>query len=288
MADNPLKRHFRQSSLSVRLPSMGLWYTDDDVELIVGADGKKELSIFPLTSVDDVLLNTPDSMLNGHSLEKVIKSCAPGVKNVKKLMLPDLETIFVGIKSATNNGKVEYARSCPKCEFENVFDMLCQKLLETSTFVNEDDLTIKFSDELLIHVKPYDFEMRQMFIKREFDEERTLRALDTPNNTLDELEKAAILGESVDRLSKITFTLVSRSIEKIVMLKDNITITNMEHINEWLVSISKQQADIIIEAVNKLNAVGIIKTIPVVCSSCGHQWEDALTFDPSSFFAKRS
>jgi hypothetical protein len=39
-------------------------------------------------------------MLNGHSLEKVIKSCAPGVKNVKKLMLPEevAEVVFAQTK----------------------------------------------------------------------------------------------------------------------------------------------------------------------------------------------
>ena len=71
-------------------------------------------------------------------------------------------------------------------------------------------------------------------------------------------------------------------------LKDNITVTESEHINEWLVGISKQQADMVIDTVNKLNATGIMKKIQVQCTACEHTWEDPLNFDPTSFFVKRS
>ena len=147
---------------------------------------------------------------------------------------------------------------------------------------------MKFNDDLIVHVKPYDFEMRQLFIKREFEEERAIRAIELADQDMDDITKAAVLGESVDRLSHITFELVSRSIEKIELIKEGATVTDRAHISEWLMGISKQQADMVIEAVNKLNATGVTKKVPVICESCGNQWEDALSFDPTSFFAKRS
>lgn len=284
MSDNPLKRHFREVSNFVWLPSKGRWYSPTDVELT----DENKLAVYPMTSTDSIMLNTPDAMLSGHALEKVIQNCCPGIKNIKKLLIPDLDVIFVAIKSATNNGKVEYERKCPKCNADNLYDISCEMLLNSMTFVDEDDLTIKFNDDLIIHVKPYDFEMRQIFIKREFEEEKTLRLLDAQNTEINELDKANILGESVERLSKITFTLVSRSIEKIIMIKEGLTVVDQNHINEWLVNISKEQSDMIVDSVNKLNAIGVSKVIPVMCTSCNHQWEDAITFDPTSFFGKRS
>jgi hypothetical protein len=268
----------------VRLPSRGLWYKNGEVELTE----ENEVAVYPMAAIDDIMLNTPDAMLNGQALEKVVVSCVPGVKNVKKLTLPDLDALFVGIKSATHGGRVEYDRKCPKCEHENTFEMNCQALLDSSTFVDDGDLSLKFNDDLVIHVKPYDFEMRQLFIKREFEEEKTIRAIEAENKDMDEMDKAAILSESVDRLSQITFQLVSRSIEKIVLIKEGVTVSEPGHISEWLMGISKQQADLVIEAVNKLNNVGIIKKIPVMCEGCGNQWEDTLSFDPTSFFGKRS
>lgn len=284
MSSNPLKRYFRQPSMYVRLPSRGIWYKNGEVEMTED----NEVAVYPMAAIDDIMLNTPDAMLNGQALEKVVSSCVPGVKNVKRVTLPDLDAMFVGIKSATSNGRVDYDRKCPSCSHENTFEMNCQALLDSSSFIEDGDLTLKFNDDLVVHVKPYDFEMRQMFIKREFEEEKTIRAIEASNQDMDEIDKAAVLSESVDRLSHITFQLVSRSIEKIELIKENVTVTDQEHISEWLMGISKPQADLVIEAVNKLNSVGIMKKIPVMCENCGHQWEDALSFDPTSFFAKRS
>ena len=284
MENNPLKQYFRQPAIYVKLPSKGRWY--DDGSVLVNEDG--EVPIYPMSAIDDIMLNTPDAMLNGHALEKVITNCVPSVKDPKRLFLPDLEALFVGIKAATNNGVSDYDRKCPKCQHENNFELNCQALLDGTTFIDENDLTIKFGADLIVHVKPYDFEMRQMFIRREVEEEKTIRAIDAANETLDELGKAAVLAEGVDRLAQITFALVARSIEKVIMLRENITVIEPRHINEWLMEISKPQADIVIDAVNKLNSFGVIKNIPVQCTQCGHAWEDPISFDPTSFFGKRS
>lgn len=262
---------------------MAKWYSDDQVETT--DDG--EIAVYPMGAIDDIMLNTPDAMLNGRALENVIRSCAPGIKDVKRFMIPDLEAVFVGIKSATSSGKTDYERKCPSCGHENTFDLNCQAILNSMTFIDENDLTIRFNDDMVVHVRPYDFEMRQLFIKREFEEEKAMRALESSSST-DEIERAATLSASVDRMAKITFALVSKSIEKIQLIKEGQMVTDPDHISEWLTSISKQQAEMVIEAVNKLNQVGVMKKISVSCENCGHSWEDPLSFDPTSFFGKRS
>jgi len=282
MTDNPLKQYFRQPNTYVRLPTQGRWYTPDD--LTMAADG--ELAVYPMGAIDDILLNTPDAMLNGQALEKVVKNCVPDIKNVKRIMIPDLDAIFVAMKAASNNGKADYERKCPNCEHENTFELNCSSLLDTMTTVDVNDTFIKFGNDLTIYVKPYDVEMRQLFIKKEFEEEKAIRALDL-NKEMDEIEKASKLSESVDRIAQLTFNLVARSIEKIVIHAGDITVTDPTHIREWLLGITKEQSDIVIETVNNLNKVGIMKELTVTCTSCSHQWQDQLSFDPTSFFGKR-
>jgi len=284
MTSNPLQQFFRQPSVYLRLPTKGKWYTSEIVE----TTADNELAVYPLSAMNDIMLNTPDAMLNGQALENVIKDCAPGIKDVKRFLLPDVEALFLAIKSASNGGKIDIDRKCPKCEADNTYELNCSYLLDSSTFLNEDDLTTQFSDELVIHVRPYDFEMRQLFLKREFEEEKTFRNINAQGDAIDDITKAKLMAESIERLSKLTFSLVSRSIEKIVILKQNVTVTDREHINEWLVGISKAQAEIVMEAVDKINKIGIPKTLTAQCTSCGHSWEDALSFDPASFFGKRS
>lgn len=281
MSDNPLKQYFRQPGAYVKLPTQGRWYGADDI--IMSADG--EVAVYPMSALDDILLNTPDAMLNGQALEKVIKNCVPDIKNVKKIMIPDLEAIFVAMKHATHNGKVDYERSCPNCKHENTFDLNSEMLLDNITSVDPNDTVIFFDDNLEIHVKPYNFEMRQLFIKKEFEEERAIRLLDM-NKDADEMKKAEMLAQGVDRIAQLTFGLVARSIQKVIMKKENITVTDPTHIQEWLLRISKPQSEKIIEAVNRLNAAGVPKELPVKCESCGHEWKDRLQLDPTSFFGK--
>lgn len=282
-ATNPLSHYFRQPALYTKLPTSGKWYNKNDIDFV----SDSEIAVFGLTALDEILLNTPDAMLNGQALEKVIKNCVPSIKNIKHLTVPDLETIFLSIKIATNNGKYELSRTCPKCQHENDFDINCQHLLDTMTFVEEPDTVVSFNDELIVHIRPYNLEMRQLFLAKEFDEQRTLRAIDSDNKDLDDFEKTRILGESIERISKITFSLVAKSIEKITMVKEKISVTDPEHISEWLINISKNQADAVIQAVNRLNDVGVQKKVTVTCTNCNHEWEETLSFDPISFFGKR-
>jgi len=284
MTQNPLQQFFRQPSVYLRLPTAGRWYTPTTVE----TTEDHELPVYPLSAMNDIMLNTPDAMLNGQALENVVKDCAPGIKNVKKFMLPDLEALFVAIKSASNGGRMDIDRKCPACQHENTYELNCQGLLDTMSFINEDDLVLRFGDDLLVHVRPYDFEMRQMFIKREFEEEKLFRNIREQGDSVDEITKAGMMAESVERLSRLTFSLVSRSIEKIVMVKNNISVTDIMHINEWLMSISKAQAEMVMDAVDKINKIGITKTLMVACTECNHSWEETLSFDPASFFGKRS
>ena len=281
MTNNPLKKFFRQPSVYLSLPTMNKWYTSDDIDLV-----NKELPVYGLSAIDDILLNTPDAMLNGQALEKVIEHCVPNIKNVRNLMLPDLEAIFVAIKIATNNGKFDYDKNCPSCKHENNFELNCQSLLDTMSFVDESDTVINFDDDLKIFIRPYNFEMRQLYMQKEFEEERLTRSL--MSEELDEFTKQRLFAESVDRMSRTTFDLVSMSIEKIQMIKENIVVTDHAHINEWLTSITTSKVKAVMNAVNKLNEIGVNKKIEVQCQSCGHTWTDQLNFDPINFFGKRS
>lgn len=281
--NNPLQKYFRQPSIFMKLPTNGKWYTPTDIEL----NESGEIPVYGLTAMDEVMLNTPDAMLNGTSLERVIQNCVPSIKNVKHLMLPDLEALFVAIRIATHGSKYEFERNCPKCNHTNNFEVDCQQLIDTMSIIEENDTIVDINDTLLVHVKPYSLELRQTFIMKEFDEERMLRMLDEENKDLTEIEKAKILAEGIERLSKATFELAAKSIEKIYIKDQNTSVTDFSFINEWLVSVTKNQADGVISAINTLNELGINNKTTAVCESCNHQWDEKLNFDLTGFFKQR-
>jgi hypothetical protein len=278
---NPLKQYFRQPAIYLTLPTLRKWYKDNEVT----ANESGEIPIYGLTAVDDIMLNTPDALLNGQALENVIKNCVPDIKKIKKIMVPDIEAIFLGIKIGTSGGTYDVEKVCPKCQFENTFEVNCEYLIGTMTCIEDNDCKITIDNDLEINVKPYTLEMRQLFIHRQFEEDRLIKSL--ANKNLSEFEQARILGESIEKISRMTFDLVSRSIESVRLIKQNINVTDHANISEWLVNIPKKQADIVIEKVNNLNEIGVNKKVQVNCQNCAHSWEDTLNFDPSSFFAKR-
>ena len=283
MSNNPLKQYFRQPALYLKLPTLGKWYNSSDVEL----SDEKEVPVYGLSALDDIMLNTPDALLNGQALENVVKNCVPNVKNVKALMVPDLEAIFLGMKIATTNGKYEIERKCPNCQAEINFEVNCFNLLDQTSYIEDSDTYIQFNEDLIVEIAPYTFEMRQLFMQRQFEEQQTLRMIDEQNKDLDNFEKARILGESVEKLSKITFNLVSMSVKSVKLVKQDVVVTDKDQIAEWLVNISKTQADIIINSVNKLNEVGPVREVDAQCDKCNHMWKETLNFDPVSFFGKR-
>jgi hypothetical protein len=281
---NPLQQYFRQASVYLKLPTLGRWYKNGEVSF----SESQEIAIFGMTAIDDILISTPDAMLSGAALEKIIQNCAPDVKNVKKLMSPDLEAIFLGIKIGTTGGKYDVDRVCPKCSNQMTFEVNCEYLMSTMTYVEDSDTVLNINNELEIRIKPYNLEMRRMFITKQFEEDRLLKSIDANNKELDEFQKADILQKSIEKISRITFNLVSQSIESVRLIKQGLNVNDAANISEWLVNIPKSQADIVINAVNKLNEIGINKKVQARCEKCGHEWEDELSLDPTSFFSRPS
>ena len=283
MVSNPLQKHFRRPALWIRLPTGGRWYEDGSVNI----NDNQEVCIYGLNAIDDIMLNTPDALLNGHALESVIQSCVPDIKDVKRVLQPDLDAIFLGIKAATNNGKFEIERKCEACGHENNFEVQCNHLLDNMTYIDDSDTTVMIDSDLRVHIRPYDFEMRTILIQKQMEEQRTLSAIEKDEKIIDDMQRADLLARSIEKLTHLTFRLVANSITGIEMLgAEQITVTDKNHIAEWLTNIPKSTADAVIEAVNTLNQVGPPKETDAQCVNCGKTWTEKLQFDPALFFTR--
>ena len=283
MSNNPLQRYFRRPALWVKLPTLGKWYTNGEVTF----NERQEVQVFGITAIDEIMLNTPDALFNGHALETVINSCIPEVHDVKRLSQPDLDALFLGIKSATNNGKHEMTRTCVQCKHENTFDIQCNQLLDSMTYIEDSDTVINIDGDIKVHIKPYDFEMRSLLIQHQLEERKALAIIEK-NITDNNLEKADQFARSLEKMSRLSFRLIADSVTAIEILgKDRQFVDNKEHIAEWMTNVNKSTSDAIVTAVTALNEVGPPKTTSAQCTNCGHTWTETLTFDPALFFSRR-
>ena len=67
---NPLLGYFRKPEVFITLPSKGKYYPDGTIDIPPSG----EVGIFPMTARDELLMKTPDALLNGSSTAEVIKS----------------------------------------------------------------------------------------------------------------------------------------------------------------------------------------------------------------------
>lgn len=283
MTNNPLQRYFRRPVLWVKLPTLGKWYNHNDVTF----NDRQEVQVYGVTAIDEIMLNTPDALFNGHALESVIQSCVPDIRNIKSLLQPDLEALFLGIKSATNNGKHEITRKCEKCQHENTFELQCTQLLDSMTYVEDSDTIIDVDGEIKVHVKPYDFTMRSLLIQRQLEERQVLQSIQEDNTVENNLVRADLYARSIEKMSRLTFRLVAESVTAVEILGPNgQTVTDKDHIVEWLTNVNKKTTDSIIIAVNTLNELGPPRTTLAHCENCNHEWTESLSFDPVLFFSQ--
>jgi len=284
MSTNPLQRYFRRPAMWVKLPTLGKWYTQGEVTF----NDRQEVQVFGITAIDEIMLNTPDALFNGHALETVITSCIPEVRDVKNLLQPDLNALFVGIKSASNNGKYEITRICENCRHENTFEMQCNHLIDSMTYVEDSDTVVNIDSDIRVYVKPYTFEMRSLLIQRQLEERKVLSAIDNDTESADSLLKADVFARSLEKMSRLTFRLIADSVTKIEILgKDHQSVTDKDHITEWLTNVNKGISDAIISTVNALNDLGPPKSTDAQCQNCNHTWKEALNFDPALFFSRQ-
>lgn len=278
MTTNPLQQYFRVPKLYVKLPSLGQYNNAEDIDLSV----TNEVGVLPLTSIDQLLLKTPDALLNGQTLFKIIQSCVPAIKNVKNLTTPDINAVIVGIRIASSGPNFDFTCKCPKCQHDNDLQVNLTEYLDTAEELPPEK-TVEIDNGLIVYVSPYRFDQRNMQLINEFEESKSMRMLDNQEN-LNEIEKIEKLSNLVQSMAERTFNIVSQSVVKIFISQSKEIVTDKNHIAEFMRGISKNQADAIMSAINELNVIGIKNTASLTCESCNNEWEQTIDFDPTSFF----
>ena len=124
---------------------------------------------------------------------------------------------------------------------EQNFAIDLQPLLETQQFLT-DDTSITLDNDLLLNLRPFNFEQRNLTLLNEIQESQAIRILES-NEEFSDTDKMIELSKHVSKMADRTFDILSKSIVSVTIIPSNTTVTNPEHINDFLHNISKHQAD---------------------------------------------
>ena len=108
---NPLARHFRQPVLYIKLPSQGHFWPDGSLDQSVTG----EIPILAMTTKDEIVLRTPDALLNGQGVIDVIQSCCPTIKDAWNMPSIDVDSLIIAIRMASYGNQMDFGATCPHC-----------------------------------------------------------------------------------------------------------------------------------------------------------------------------
>jgi hypothetical protein len=126
MQPNPLSQFMRQASIYIKLPSGGLYYPPGTIQL----PENKEIPVLPMSTRDEITVNTPDALMNGQGVVDMIHSCCPSIKNAWAVPIVDLDTILIGIRIASYGENMEYTSTCPKCENADNYEIDLRQFMD--------------------------------------------------------------------------------------------------------------------------------------------------------------
>lgn len=283
MTDNPLVKYYTDPKTYVKLPSGGNYYTETPE---MSVDG--EIGVLAMTAVDEMMFQSPDNLLNGESLFKVIARCVPAIKNPREIPTPDLDAILVGMRIATYGNELETNANCPQCNHENNYTVSLPVLLANMTML-ESETVIQLNSDITLKVKPFTVSssislalyaveigqmQKQLAGQGEIDEEAAIRAIQTTMN------------KSSERL----VDLIAQSVLEVQIKEaegDPIVVTDPRQIREWIEVITVNEYKEIRKQIDDISNLGIEKSMHARCTECGHEWDVQIGVDPASFFDMR-
>ena len=276
--DNPLRRHFRQPVIHLRLPSGGRFYPPGALNMPPSG----ELPVLPMTAVDEIVTRTPDALFNGSAIPDIISSCIPAIRDPWSVPSVDLNSILVAMRLASYGHKMDVSSTCPNCKNNNEFD-LDLRIIMDSLKTPDYDTPLVLGD-LTITFVPLSYRQINQNSQMQFEDQKLMQALNSTD--MDTEQRLAMLSESFKKITALTVRAIAVSISSI--RTPDAMVTEPEYILEFLNNCEKDIFQQIRDCAIALRQAGEIKPLDITCSECSHKYTQDFSLDMSNFFETNS
>jgi len=255
-SSNPLLDKIRMPGQTYQIPSQGTLYTDGELDSSV-VNG--ELHVYPMTTIDEIVVRTPDMLFSGDSIEQVFKRCIPGVLKPKDLFAKDVDFLMVCLRQVSYGDQfdVTHTHDCPDAS-TNEYAIQMGPFIKNTKQIDPTTIHNKFHVVLdngqTVELLPIRYrnviKIMQVFEDDISPEQQQDRMIDT--------------------------------LEGIIKSVDGITDTDM--IKEWLQKIPIKWANQLSSAIDETTDWGPDFTTKVKCKDCGEVMDITIPMNPVSFF----
>ena len=277
---NPLQKYFRQPKIYLSLPSNGKYYPTGSLE--ISENG--EYPVFPMTARDEIMIKTPDALLNGQATASVITSCIPAIKDPFNMPSMDLDACLIAIRIATYGEMMEVSIKVPVTGEDKDFDLDLRIMLDQ--FSNVDYNSAIQLDGMIVNLRPLTYGEFTETSRQTFDEQRIFKVLN--DTDMAEGDKLATFTESFKKLTDLTILTLEKSIASIEVGDD--VVTDQAHIKEFIANTDKGLFESVTNHIEEQRTKFQVKPLVVdatpeeIEAGVPETYEVPVTFDQSSFF----
>jgi hypothetical protein len=280
--NNPLTRFMRQPKIYITLPSRGNYWPVGSIDIPENG----QLPVFSMTAKDEIVMKTPDALLNGQSVVDVIHSCVPNIKNAWSCPSIDLDMLLVAIRIATYGETMTVGYNIPVINEEGEYEIGLHSFIDQISNAQWIE-QVPVNSDLIMFVKPLTYKHMTTISQKSFETNKMMQIAN--DNTISDDDKAAYITKSFKTLTDLTTDMLVGSIFKIKTVDEDVTETR--YIKEFIENADKSIIDTIQKHLNDLKIQNDLK--PVILNTTPEQqeagapatFEVPISFDQSNFFA---
>ena len=278
---NPLHKYFRQPKIYIRLPSSGNFYPPGSLEKTESG----EYPVYSMTAKDEIVMKTPDALMNGQATVDVIQSCMPNIKDAWKIPSIDVDAILVAIRIATYGEMLDVNTVVPGLGEQKTYEADLRLVLDKLTNASFDPVC-KINDSLEVRIRPLNYSEFTRNSTRSLEEQRIIQIVNDQQLTDDDkLEKFAV---SFRKLTEITISMVSSGIEQVITPET--IVSESEFIQEFVDNADKDILKTIIDHLDEqkkkfnIEPFRVQSTPEEIEAGAPENFEVPIILDGSNFF----
>jgi len=278
---NPLQRFFRQPKIYLKLPSSGNFYAPGS--LVKTQNG--EYPVYAMTAKDELLIRTPDALLNGQSTVDMIQSCVPNIKDAWAVPSIDVDAILVAIRIATYGEKLDINAFLPGLDEERTYETDLRNILDLLLGAAFDP-KIEINESMTVYIRPLTYAEFTQNALKSLEEQRIIGIVN--NDQISDVDKLTMFSKSFRKITELTVNIVTQSIDKIVTPDGEVS--DPAFISEFINNAEKEFYKKIIDHLEKqkekfsIPPFKIITTPEERAKGAPEQLDIPITMDSSNFF----
>lgn len=264
MSINPLLNRVKFPGETFQIPSKGIFYTHDELAPEVK---NGEVHVFPMTTIDELQMKSPDLLFSGKAISDVFARCIPQVTNASQMFAKDIDFLIICLR------KVSYGDT-----IELTYNHECQKDEEGKNISKNQKYTANITD-LLKNSTPLDATKDFKFTLPN-EQVVTMNPIRFGDFVLLSQKSAETKDKNLDIISikDSIFDVTSSLIQNVDGIEDR------EFIREWLNAIKATWMSSIRKAIDETADWGPSYEFETECKECNKNIKIRIPLNPIYFF----